>query len=337
MLWHDPAMPTVQVLEFNRSEDGVWNLPPEFVDQLRSGFPDVTFTAPRTQAEADAALPEADIVFGWAVRPANFGRARRLRWIQVSAAGVGPLLFPELVASDVVVTNGRGLHAVAMAEHALGVMLAFARKLHLARDAQRRREWAQVPLIAGAPPFDALEGSTLGIVGFGRVGEAVATRARALGMRVIAVRAHPARDPAPAHEQWGVDRLDELVAAARWIVLAPALTPETRGMFGADRIARMRPDAVLVNLGRGALVDEAALAAALAAGRIAGAALDVTAREPLDPASPLWGMENVILTPHISGVGPRYWERSVELFARNLAAWNAGRPLENLVDKQAGY
>jgi phosphoglycerate dehydrogenase-like enzyme len=333
-------MTHVRVLEFIRHQDGVWDLPSEHVNRLRAEFPGVTFHSPRTQAESDALLPEVDVVLGWAVRDENFATARRLRWIQVTAAGVGSLLFPELIASDVIVTNGRGLHAVAMAEHTLGVMLMFVRKLHLARDAQLGRSWIQETLWSETPPFGQLLGTTMGLVGLGSIGSAIAARARALGVRVVAVRRHPApapADPAPADAQWGVDRLDELVALADWLVLVPPLTAETRGLLDARRVALLKPGAIVINLGRGALVDERALASALGRGEIAGAALDVFEHEPLDAASPLWSLPNVIVTPHVSGFGPHYWERGVELFRRNLGAWLDGRPLENIVDKQAGY
>ena len=325
------------MLEFNRHEDGVWNLPRPLIDDLAKRFPGVRFESPRTRAEAEALLPEADVVYGWVVRPHNFAAAKRLRWIHVSAAGVTPLLFPALVGSDVVLTNGRGLHAVSMAEHALGVMLAFARKLHLARDLQNARRWDQSGLWQDPPPFVELTGATLGLVGFGAVGVAVAERAAALGLYVIAVRRHPADDPAPAHAQWPVERLPELLARSDWLVLAPALTPETEGLIGRRELAHMKQGAVLVNLGRGALVDEEAMLDALEEGRLAGAALDVFRDEPLPAASPLWRMPQVILTPHISGLGPRYWERAVEQFARNLHAFMAGATLENVVDKRAGY
>lgn len=327
----------MNVLEFIRSDDGVWNLPGSALDRLRGGFPEVEFLSPLDRAEADRLVPEADIVFGWAVTPRNFARASRLRWIQITAAGVGPLLFPELVTSDVIVTNGRGLHAVAMAEHTLGVMLAFVRKLHLARDAQRARRWDQDLLFREPPEFRELGGSTLGIVGMGSIGTEIATRARALGMRVIAVRRHPSADPHPAHEQLGADQLPRLLAASDWVVLVTPLTAATRGLIGARELAVMKKDAVLVNLGRGALVDEAALIEALREGRLGGAALDVFEHEPLPPESPLWEMPHVILTPHISGLGSRYWERAIDLFEANLKRWIHGEPLENVVDKRAGY
>ncbi|MGH7729861.1 MAG: NAD(P)-dependent oxidoreductase, partial [Candidatus Eiseniibacteriota bacterium] len=142
---------------------------------------------------------------------------------------------------------------------------------------------------------------------------------------------------APADAQWGPDRLPELIRRADWLVLAAPLTPATRGVIGRAELLLMPRHAILVNLGRGALVDEAALVEALIEGRIAGAALDVFQEEPLPEASPLWAMPQVIATPHVSGFGPRFWERTCELFARNLHRWLAGEPLENVVDKQAGY
>ena len=331
------AMSHLRVLEYVRSPDPIWNLPADVLEGLARQFPAVRFDAPADEAAANRLLPEAEVVWGWAVRRGNFARAHRLRWIQITAASVHGLLFPELVASEVVVTNGRGLHGIAMAEHALGVILAFTRKLHLARDAQRERRWAQSALWGEAPPIGGLNGRTLGLVGFGAIGRATAERARALGLEVLAVRRRPAPDPAPAHAQWPPERLPELLARAHFLVLAAPLTDATRGLLGAAELARMRRDAIVVNLGRGALIDQQALIEALQAGTIAGAALDVFEREPLDAASPLWGMSNVIVTPHVSGFGPRYWERASELFARNLRAFLDGRPLENVVDKRAGY
>ncbi len=327
----------IHVLEYVRHADGVWNAPAELVDALAARYPAVRFSSPRDTAEIDALLPEADVVLGWAVSEGNFARASRLRWVHVTAAGVGPLLFPAMVESDVQLTNGRGLHADAMAEHTLGVLLAFARKLHLARDAQRERRWAQSALWQESPPFRRLSGTTMLLVGLGAVGGAIAQRARALGIRVIAVRKHPAVDPAPADVQVGIDALADHLGEADWVVLAVPLTRDTGRLVDAGVLARMQPEAVLVNLGRGRLVDEAALVAALREGRIAGAALDVFEAEPLDSASPLWNMPQVILTPHVSGFAPAYWERALAMFEDNLGRYLDGRPLANLVDKRAGY
>jgi len=327
----------VRVLEWVRHPSGVWNLPRERVHAIARAVPEAEICSPATRDEADVVLAEADAVLGFAVRPENLALAAKLRWIHSTAASVTGMLFPELVASDVVLTNARGLHADAMAEHALGVMLAFVRQLHLARDAQHRAEWAQERLWSQSPDFGSLAGSTLGLVGLGAVGKAIAARARALGMRVVAVRRHPASDPAPAHEQWPVSRLDELLPIVDWLVIAAPHTSETQGMIGRAQLARMRPSARLVNLGRGALVDERALIEALRERRLAGAALDVFEEEPLPSTSPLWSMSECVVTPHVSGLGPRYWERAMEQFTANLRRFVAGEPLANVVDKRAGY
>ncbi|MGH7741974.1 MAG: D-2-hydroxyacid dehydrogenase [Candidatus Eiseniibacteriota bacterium] len=325
------------LLEFIRDPRGVWSLPPEEVDRLRRDFPAVRLLSPRTREEASDQLSEADVVLGWAVTADNFARAKRLRWVHLTAAGVGPALFPALIESDVIMTNARGLHAVAMAEHAIGLMLSFARKLHLARDAQREQRWIQRQLLQEAPAFRDLTGATLVLVGLGHVGAAVAERARALGMRVVAVRRRPAPRPEPAHEQWPQARLAEAFAIADWVVVAAPLTENTRHLIWRAELSRMKRDAVLINLGRGALIDEPALVEALERGALGGAGLDVTEEEPLPETSPLWKLPQVILTPHVSGLAPRLWERAIDQFSRNLQAYLAGRPLENVVDKRAGY
>jgi phosphoglycerate dehydrogenase-like enzyme len=329
--------PPVRVLEWVRYPTGVWNLPRELAAGLATAASGVEVRSPETRAEAEALLPEAEVVLGFIVRPDNLARAAKLRWIHSTAASATHVLFPALIDSPIVVTNARGLHADAMAEHALGVMLAFVRKLHHARDAQRSRVWAQEAMAGEAPAFGSLGGSTLGLVGLGAIGSALAARARALGMRVLAVRRHPAAEAAPAHEQWPVARLHELLEQSDWVVVVAPHTSETDGMFGAAEFARMKPGARFLNLGRGALADEPALIEALRSGHLAGAALDVFADEPLPTASPLWDLPEVILTPHISGLGPRYWERAMEQFTDNLRRYVAGQPLRNVVDKQAGY
>jgi phosphoglycerate dehydrogenase-like enzyme len=327
----------IHVLETVRSRDAVWNLPASQLEELRAHLSDAVVCSPRDEAERDRRLPESEIVLGWGVNEKNFPLAKKLRWIHITAAGLNRLLFPALVESDVLVTNSRGLHAESMAEHALGVILAFARKLHVSRDAQREGRWSQAEQWTQTPPFVSLSGSTMVLVGLGTVGRALATRARALGVRVVAVRRHPAGDPAPADEQHGADRLHEQLGRADFVVVAAPETPDTRGLIGREALQRMRPSAVLLNLGRGALVDEAALVDALRADTIAGAGLDVFEREPLPAESALWTLPQVILTPHTSGLGPRYWERALEIFRENFRRYREGRELLNLVDKRAGY
>ena len=230
-------MTALRVLEWVRHKEGIWNLPRSEVQRLAKDFPEVSFDAPATREEADALLPEADVVLGFAARPEVFPTARRLRWIHSTAAGVEGILSPELIESDVVLTCSRGLHAQSIAEHALGVMLAFARQLHHSRDAQRERRWTQHEQWDATPGFGELAGATLGIVGFGHIGRAIAVKARALGMRVLAVRRRPAAEPEPAHAQWGPDWLPELLERSDWVVLA---APHTRESAPHDRGRRAR-------------------------------------------------------------------------------------------------
>ena len=330
-------MSPLTVLESVRDPAGIWNLPAERLAETASRFPDVRFIRAESREQADEALPSADVVLGFCVRPGNLASAGRLRWVHATAAGVGGMLFPAFVESDVLLTNARGLHATSMGEQALGLMLALERRLHRARDAQRERRWVQAELAADTPPMGELAGRTLGLVGFGEVGRAIARRARAFEMEVLAIRRRPGHPPEPAHAQWPPERLPELLARADWLVLVPPLTKETDRLLDAAAFARMKPGARLLNLGRGGLVEEEALIAALRSGALAGAALDVFAEEPLPASSPLWDMPEVLITPHSAGHGPRYWERALAQFERNLRRFQTGEPLENRVDKRAGY
>lgn len=325
------------VLEWIRDPGGVWNVPADAMAQLAGEFPLVRFESPTTREAAEALLGEADVLFGYLLRPENIATASRLRWIHSPAAGVTGLLFPALIESPIVLTNGRGLHARSMAEHALALMLAIARRLPRSRDMQHEQQWDQVGQWKDAPGFLELEGATVGLVGFGHTGKGVGALCRALGMRVLALRRHPDGDTSIAHEQMGVERLGELLEQSDWVVMTAPHTTATTHLMGAAQLARMKPTAYLLNLARGALLDEAALIAALESGQLAGAALDVFAEEPLPAGRPLWSHPRVVVTPHVGGVGPRYWERACEQFAGNLRHWLAGAPLENVVDKRAGY
>ena len=262
--------------------------------------------------------------------------APRLRWIHSSAAGVGSLLSPELTARGIVLTNSRGVHGDVIAEHVVGVTIMAFHKLHVAVRRQAEGVWARREISAD-PPIRLLRGATVGIVGLGAVGAAVARAAAALGASVVAIRRRPERG-ATAGVAWlgGPADLDELLARADVVVLAAPLTASTRALIGARELARMKPGALLVNVGRGKLVAEADLVDALQRGAIAGAALDVVEHEPLDPQSPLWRLPNVILTPHTAGFRGDYWDVVSDLFAENLARFDRGEPLLNVVDTEAG-
>ncbi|HEY8494449.1 MAG TPA: D-2-hydroxyacid dehydrogenase [Myxococcota bacterium] len=248
--------------------------------------------------------------------------APRLRWLHTFSAGVDHPWFQALRARGVRLTTSSGAHASPIAQTVLLYLLALSRDLPAWMDAQRRRAWEPHEI-------RELTGLLLGVVGMGPIGLEVARLAQACGMQVIGVRRTPRGDE-PC-ETWPLARLDELVARADALVLALPLTDETRRLFDAARLARTKRGAWLVNVGRGALVDEPALVEALRTGRLGGAALDVFETEPLPPESPLWAMPNVIVTPHNSGDAPGNRVRATEIFLDNLGRWTRGEPLRNEV------
>ncbi|MCH7523068.1 MAG: D-2-hydroxyacid dehydrogenase [Chloroflexi bacterium] len=283
-------------------------------------------------------LAEAEVLFTSPLMPANItDRAPKLRWVQLTSAGVDRLLDGDLAKSGVTLTTASGIHAVPIGEYVMGVMLAFAKGLPQAMRAQAERTWR--PYLA-----EELYDKTVGIVGLGAIGGYVAKLAKADGMRVLAVRRSTQRRS--TGEGAGLDDVDELLppsdltyllSEADYVVIAVPLTAESRGLIGERELRAMKPTARIINIARGALIDEAALVQALNEKWIGGAALDVFEHEPLPPESELWGMENVILTPHISGGTPVYMERAVELFCDNLRRYLAGEPLRNVVEVERGY
>ncbi len=313
--------------------DPTWTLPGGEVDRLRAQFPHLTIVdAPSRESRAQE-LPDAEVAFLSQLRPDEFAVARCLRWIQSPAAGVAGLLFAELRCSDVLLTNARGIHGEAMAEHVIGVVIALWRGLHRAIRNQATHTWAKDPLSS----FRVLKGRTMAVVGLGAVGGAVAERAAAMGMDVVGVRRRPGPSPPGVSAVRSPAELDDVLAGADVVVLTAPLTDATRQLFGAAQLRRMKRDALLVNVARGKLVCEEALADALAQGVLGGAALDVFDHEPLDPASRLWDAPNVVITPHTSALRADYWALAADLFAANLRRYERGEPLTNLVDKAAGY
>ncbi|HEX7051453.1 MAG TPA: D-2-hydroxyacid dehydrogenase [Longimicrobiales bacterium] len=292
----------------------------------------------RASPEALAAVSDAEVYFGFGV-PAEILRAGPgLRWVHSGTAGIGASLSPEMrERDDVVFTNSAGVHAVPIAETVLAMILYFARGLDFAVAANARARWETEPFEAADSPVREVAGSTVGIVGFGGIGREVAARVRALGARVVALKRRPAEPEPGVRIVYGAEGLGCLLEESDVIVLAAPETGETRGMIDAAALARARPGAVLVNVARGGLVVEDALVAALRAGRLRGAALDVFAIEPLPASSPLWRLPNVLVTPHVSAATHRFWERETALIEENLERYLAGRPLRNVVDKRAGY
>jgi phosphoglycerate dehydrogenase-like enzyme len=324
----------VKVLVAIYSDTAAWTMPAFHVDVLRRLFPDVLFSYADNEAAMLAAAADAEVAFTSRLTPAAFKEAAALRWVHSPAAGVGSMLFDDMRASDVQLSNSRGMNARAVAEHALALIFALARRLPQAIEAQRTGKWIQQEL-SGLP---TLHGRTLGIVGLGAIGARLAQMAAGLGLRVIATRRDPkAERPPEVAEVMPVSALSRLLAESDIVVIAAPLTEQTRELIGAAELALMKPTAWLINVARGKLVREKDLAEALSAGRLAGAGLDVFEREPPPGDSPLWGLPNVIMTPHVAGFRDDYWEAAVDLFAENLRRYRAGWPLLNLVDKNAGY
>lgn len=307
----------------------IWTLPAEFVDQLRARFPDVEFVQARSHDEFADAIAGAEVAFSSLVREDVYARAGKLRWIHSSAAGVGGTLFPALVESDVILTNSRGIQSASIAEHIVAMALAWRRGVHVAVRRQTQGVWAQDELTSLAPA--SLGETRVLIVGMGSIGEATAALLRGIGMQVEGVRRR-ARDG-----QAGAESLPHLLPRADIVAITLPHTRETHRLFDAAMLARMKAGSLLVNIGRGRIIDEAALIDGLTAGRPGAAALDVFEREPLSPDSPLWGMENVIVSPHVAGFGADFWQNVVDLFSRNLERWRSGRGLENVVDKRLEY
>lgn len=280
------------------------------------------------------ALPGADILFGMRLIPDLMPLTGSLRWIQTLSAGVEKLISPALIDSDILITNASGAHAPQISEHILAMLLAFARGLPGAYRAQLASNWDHDGVAGGV--FE-LEGKTLGIVGLGDLGDAVAVKARAFGLNILALRKRPTAKPAYVDEIFLPADLPGLLSRSDFVVDTLPLTPATRQFIGAAEFAAMPDSAYFFNAGRGGTVDQDALIAALHSGAIAGAGLDVTDPEPLPPESPLWKMPNVIITPHTSGYSPMVRERVTRIFVENLTRFVAGEPLANVVNAAAGY
>jgi len=316
----------------------LWNAPPWFSERLRQEFPDIDIVHLTSYDAVERHLRDAEIVIAWSLRPGQFQAARKLRWIHSPAAAVHQLMFPELVKSDVVLTNAREVHGPVVAEHVIALIFALAKQIAQSVRLQQQHVWGQETMWRGRPRPRELMGATLGLVGLGSIGRGVAQRASALGMRVIAVREHPQKElPEGVEEVFATSEIGILLQQSDYAVLAAPLTTETRGLMNASRLAMMKSDACLINVSRGPLVDEPALAAALSGHKIGGAALDVFDQEPLPEDSPLWDLENLLITPHTAGLTEKLWERHYALISENLRRYLAGEPLRAIVNKQTGY
>jgi phosphoglycerate dehydrogenase-like enzyme len=304
---------------------------------MLEGLPASTSLAVGNNVEAFERLaPEAQVIFNWSgsrsLVQQVWKMAPKVRWVHSRAAGLDGLLFPELVESPAALTNGRGVFSESLGEFVIASALFFAKDFRRMIRNQAAGVWA---------PFDVEEvrGRVIGIVGYGDIGRACARRAQAMGMKVLALRRRPElsqQDPLVTRTYPFASLLD-MLPECDYVVAAAPLTPETRHLIGDEALSAMKKTAVVMNVGRGPVIDEAALVRALQTGRIRGAALDVFETEPLPASSPLYKLENVLLSPHCADHTADWLEQAMQFFLDNFRRYAAGEPLLNIVDKKAGY
>jgi len=298
--------------------------------------PEVNLIVTNDVTKVRESAAQADVIVNGTSNPpllsAAIPPATRAKWIHSLWTGVDNVLCPEILASPLPLTNGRGVFRRPLAEWTIGAMLYFAYNMRRMIRQQQAGVWE-------AFTTEEIQGKTLGIVGYGGIGSTAAELARPFGMKIVALRRRPGlfQKDAIVDQSFTPAQVNELMAASDYVLLAAPLTDETRGMIGAAQIAAMKPTGVLINVGRGAVVDEPALVRALEDGKIRGAALDVFAAEPLPAAHPFYRMENVLLSPHTADHVRDFIHLAVESFLENLRRFRADEPLLNLVDKRAGY
>jgi len=305
----------------------------EQLNTLKRVAPHVQLVATTTEQETLREIEDADALYGHWITPELIRRAKKLRWIQVGHVGVEGLMFPELANSDIVLCNARGTTGVNIAEHVMALILAFARTLNITIRRQQEKVWEKRVNM----PVLEIAGDTLGIIGLGSIGLQVAKRARAFDMRILAVDPTQTYKPDDVESLWRLDRLHGMLSQSDFVAICCPLTPETEGMMGAPEFRAMKETAFLINIARGRIVKQDELVQALQAGEIAGAGLDATDPEPLPQDSPLWEMQNVIITPHHAGQSPKAPARVFGLFCENLRRFVGNQPLLNVVDKSRWY
>ncbi len=316
----------------------LWNVPAWFGEKLAQEFPSAQVVQRNNYEGIEEHLRVTEVMFTLSLRPEQFALAHQLRWIHSPSAAVHQFLFPELVNSDVVLTNSREVHGPVVAEHVIALIFALAKKIPQSALLQQKRLWGQDAIVNEGPRLREIAEATLGLIGVGSIGARVAKMASAVGMRVIAVREHVEKGkPEGVDAVFAPSQLHELLGHSDYVVMAAPLLAATEKLINAERLSRMKPDAYLINVGRGAQVDEAALASALRNRQIAGAALDVFECEPLPADSPLWNAPNLLITPHTAGLTEKLWYRHYELFSGNLHRYLARQPLQYVVDKHKGY
>ena len=325
----------ILIVHYHRFE--LWHAPAWLRERLQETFPDFRFVQLQNYDRVPEEIVDTDVFIGWSLRPEQFVAAKKLRWIHSPAAAVHQLMFPELVRSNVLLTNSSSVHGPVVAEHAIAVMLALAKRLPQAMQYQAKKVWSQEILWNERPRPREVAGATVAVVGMGGIGREFTRLAKALGMRVIAVREDVGKGAGDADAVFSGTQIDEVLQQADYVLLCTPVTPATTHIINAARLKKMKPEAYLMNVARGPLIDEPALVAALRERRIAGAGLDVFVEEPLPADSPFWSLDNVLITPHSAAVTEQLWERHYELIVENLNRFIANQPLLNAVNTKRGY
>jgi phosphoglycerate dehydrogenase-like enzyme len=314
-----------------------WRPQPVMPQTIRARWPEIRVVHLPDYDRLPQELPDTDIFIGYSLRAEQLTHAKKLKWIHSTAAGVAQLMYPELRDSGIVVTNPSGVFSPPMAEHTMGLLLALARNFPDSTRHQDRSHWGQQDIWDKPQRLTELGGRVLLIIGFGSIGRELAKRASTFDMRVWGVTRSGRGDSTHAEKLLSASQLEEALPHADYVVIAAPETAETRHLIGAAQIARMKPGARLINVGRGSLLDEVALIRALESGALGGAALDVTSVEPLPSESPLWKAPNLFITPHTSAVSDRLWQRETALLMDLLERWFDGREMFNQIDFARGY
>jgi phosphoglycerate dehydrogenase-like enzyme len=314
-----------------------WRPKPLMAEAIRKRWPEMRVLHLPNYDGLPQELADTDIFVGYSLRAEQLKDAKRLKWIHSTAAGVAQLMYPELRDSGIMVTNPSGIFSMPMAEHTMGLLVALARNFPDSVRLQERKHWTQQELWDKPQHLTELNGQVLLIVGYGSIGRELAKRAKAFDMRVWGVTRSGKGDATHAEKIFAAKDLHGALPEADYVVIAAPETAETKHLIGAKEIAKMKRGARLINIGRGSLLDEAAMIRELERGSLGGAALDVAATEPLPAESPLWKAPNLFITPHTSGVSDRLWNRQTAILTDLLERWFDGRELFNRVDFARGY
>ena len=314
-----------------------WRPQPVVAETIRRRWPEMNVVHLPDYDKLPEELPDTDIFVGYSLRAKQLKDAKKLKWIHSTAAGVAQLMYPELRDAGILLTNPSGVFSVPMAEHAVGLILALARNFPDSVRQQDKAVWSQQELWDKPQHLAEVNGQVLLIVGYGSIGRELAKRAKAFGMRVWGVTRSGQGDGAHAERILPAAELHEVLPEADYVVISAPETAETKHLIGAVELAKVKRGARLINVGRGSLLDEAALICALKTGALGGAAIDVAETEPLPADSPLWKAPNLFITPHTSALSDRLWVRQAALLVELLERWFDGREMFNCVDLSRGY